>query len=142
MNKNVTTKTVFIQTWGCQMNEFDTELIRAILEKENYTFVDAEDEADIIVLNTCAIRENAHRKVYGRIHDIHNDRRKKLNQPKNHKPPVESNGPLIGIPGCMATSLRQEPFEKRNLRIDFIAGPDSYKRLPELIKQAGETGTK
>ena len=63
-------KKIFLETYGCQMNEYDSELVRAILLKENYTFVPKEDDADIIMLNTCAIRENAHRKVYGRIHKI------------------------------------------------------------------------
>ena len=110
------------------MNEYDTELVRSILTKENFQFVPDEDQADIVMLNTCAIRENAHRKVYGRVHDIHNKREGK---------PV-----MIGILGCMATNLRKELFENRKLKIDFIAGPDSYKRLPELIRQAALTGEK
>ena len=118
----LTQKKVFIETYGCQMNEYDTELIRAILAKENFAFVKREDEADIIMLNTCAIRENAHRKVFGRVHDIH-DRR--------HGKPV-----MIGILGCMATNLRKELFENKKLNIDFIAGPDSYKKLPNLIREA------
>ncbi len=128
-------KKVFIQTWGCQMNEYDTELIRAILAKENFAFVEDELSADVILLNTCAIRENAHRKVYGRIHEI---RHKRI-------PPLAgqvANPVLIGILGCMATNLRQELLENRNLKIDFIAGPDSYKRLAHLIRQATLTGKK
>jgi len=111
------------------MNSYDTELVKTILTKANYSFVPKEDDADIIMLNTCAIRENAHRKVYGRVHAI-NDKRKK-------------NPPMIGILGCMATNLRTDLFENRKLDIDFIAGPDSYKRLPQLIKEAlGETKQK
>jgi len=114
-------KKIYIQTWGCQMNEYDTELVRAILEKANYTFVKSELEADIVMLNTCAIRENAHRKIYGRIHNIHHQR--------------NGNPVMIGILGCMATNLRTDLLENRNLKIDFIAGPDSYKRLPQLIDE-------
>ncbi len=133
---------VFLETYGCQMNEYDSELIRSILTKANYSFVKTESDADIIMLNTCAIRENAHRKVYGRIHDIRNNRRKRFNLPK--KPDGlrghdELNGPgapLIGILGCMATNLRKELFENKTLKIDFIAGPDSYKKLPDLIREA------
>lgn len=117
-----TSKKVFVETYGCQMNEYDTELVKSILTKENYAIVKTENEADIVMLNTCAVRENAHRKVYGRVHDIHHRR--------------EGRPVMIGILGCMATNLRQELFENRKLKIDFIAGPDSYKRLPDLIREA------
>lgn len=115
-------KTIFIETYGCQMNEYDTELVRAILTKADYAFTPDESQADIIMLNTCAIREHAHRKVYGRVHKILHDR---AGQPVK-----------IGILGCMATNLRTELFEDRGLKIDFIAGPDSYKRLPQLISES------
>lgn len=109
------------------MNEYDTELVRAILKKENYSFVTDELTADIIMLNTCAIREHAHRKVYGRIHEIKHKRQ--MAHGKGHTPVK------IGILGCMATNLRTELLENRKLEIDFIAGPDSYKRLPQLIEE-------
>ncbi len=119
---------VFLETYGCQMNEYDSELVRSILRKAQYEFVTDEKAADIVMLNTCAVRENAHRKVYGRVQGIRHAR-KGL--------PV-----TIGILGCMATNLRQEIFEDRSLKIDFIAGPDSYKRLPQLIAEARDEGTK
>ncbi|MBL8014409.1 MAG: tRNA (N6-isopentenyl adenosine(37)-C2)-methylthiotransferase MiaB [Candidatus Omnitrophica bacterium] len=142
-------KRVFLETYGCQMNEYDTELVKSILAKENYSFTKNEHEADIIMLNTCAVRENAHRKVYGRVHEILHRRREEnklqgapvLNAPapQGHRATGElatPRKPIIGILGCMATNLRQELFENRNLKIDFIAGPDSYKRLPDLIREA------
>jgi len=116
------------------MNEYDSELVRTILKKEEYTFVPKEDDADIIMLNTCAIREHAHRKIYGRVHSIHHNRRHKT-QGTRHKP-------LIGILGCMATNLRTDLLEDKHLDIDFIAGPDSYKRLPQLITAAQGEGNK
>ena len=119
---------VFLETYGCQMNEYDSELVRSILKKENYEFVTDELAADIVMLNTCAIREHAHRKVYGRVHHIRHAR---------GKDPV-----MIGILGCMATNLRQDLLEDRSLKIDFIAGPDSYKRLPQLIHEASDEGQK
>lgn len=122
MINNISQRKVFVETYGCQMNEYDTELVKSILTKENYAIVKTENEADIVMLNTCAVRENAHRKVYGRVHDIHHRR--------------EGRPVMIGILGCMATNLRQELFENRKLKIDFIAGPDSYKRLPDLIREA------
>lgn len=118
------------------MNEYDTELVKAILAKENYAFVKNELEADIVMLNTCAIRENAHRKIYGRVHEIRHKRKSSTMQGG------QNADPLIGLLGCMATNLRQELLEDRHLNIDFIAGPDSYKRLPELIHQAAATGEK
>jgi len=120
---------VFLETYGCQMNEYDSELIRSILKKESYEFVPDELKADIVMLNTCAIREHAHRVVYGRVHSIRHQRGKDR--------PV-----MIGILGCMATNLRQDLLEDRSLKIDFIAGPDSYKRLPDLIREAMGEGEK
>jgi tRNA-2-methylthio-N6-dimethylallyladenosine synthase len=118
-----TNNKIFLETYGCSMNEYDSELVKSILKKENYEFVKSEFDADIVMLNTCAIREHAHRKVYGRVHNIRHARGKDK--------PV-----MIGILGCMATNLRQDLLEDRSLKIDFIAGPDSYKRLPALIKEA------
>ncbi len=121
-------KKVFLESYGCQMNEYDSELVRSILAKADYAFVATEDEADIVLLNTCAVREHAHRRIYGRIHEIH------------HK--FNGHSPLIGVLGCMATNLRTELLEDRGLKIDFIAGPDSYKRLPDLIREAAGEGAK
>ncbi|MBI3602219.1 MAG: tRNA (N6-isopentenyl adenosine(37)-C2)-methylthiotransferase MiaB [Candidatus Omnitrophica bacterium] len=129
MINNTLQKKIFIETYGCQMNEYDSELVRSILKKENYEFVTDELKADIVMLNTCAIREHAHRVVYGRVYHIRHLRGK-------------DNPVMIGILGCMATNLRQELLENRNLKIDFIAGPDSYKRLPQLIREAMDTGQK
>src|SRR3989338_9114897 len=161
MIHTVTQKKIFIETFGCQMNEYDSEIIRSILTKANYAFVKDESDADIIMLNTCAIRENAHRKIYGRIHDIRNNRRKRLNLPKRHAGynPDDStlsnvgaptsienrkrrSEPLLGILSCPATDLRTDVLENRSLKIDFIAGPDSYKRLPQLIRESCEEGDK
>ena len=128
INSNLNKK-IFLETYGCQMNEYDSELIRSILKKENYEFVSEELSADIIMLNTCAIREHAHRKVFGRVQSIRHAR--------GNKAPV-----MIGILGCMATNLRQDLLEDRSLKIDFIAGPDSYKRLPQLIREASDEGQK
>jgi tRNA-2-methylthio-N6-dimethylallyladenosine synthase len=113
-------KTIFLQTFGCQMNEYDTELVRAILLEAGYSFVDDDLQADIIMLNTCSVRENAHRKVYGHIHQMRHRRQGK---------PV-----LVGILGCMATGLRKELIEDKHLALDFVVGPDSYKRLPQILK--------
>ncbi|MCB9757881.1 MAG: radical SAM protein [Candidatus Omnitrophica bacterium] len=128
MNTETINKKIFIETYGCQMNEADTEIVRAVLAKDNFEFIQDELSADVVILNTCAIRENAHRKVYGRVHDIRHRR--------NGKPVT------IGILGCMATNLRQELLDDESLNVDFIAGPDSYKRLGDLIRQSGLNGEK
>ncbi len=119
-------KRVFIETYGCQMNEYDTELVRSILQKNGYVLVEREEDADVVLLNTCSVRENANRKVYGRVYEIRHKR-------------VKGKNPVIGILGCMATNLRTTLLEDKGLNIDLIAGPDSYKRLPQLIEEAART---
>ena len=111
---------VLLVTYGCQMNESDSEIVRAILTAAGYEFVAEELKADIVMLNTCSVRENAHRKVYGNIHEIRHRR--------------EGRPVLIGILGCMATGLRKELLENKSLALDFVVGPDSYKRLPEILQ--------
>ena len=113
-------KRIFLQTFGCQMNEYDSELVRAILSEAGYVFTQEEAEADVIMLNTCSVRENAHRKVYGHIHDIRHRCKERV--------------PFIGILGCMATGLRKELAEHKGLGLDFVVGPDSYKRLPQILQ--------
>ncbi len=121
-------KKVFIETYGCQMNVYDTELVKAILDKHDFEFTDNEAEAEVVLLNTCSVRENANRKVYNRIHQIKTRR--------------NGDRVLIGILGCMATNFRQQLLKDPRLPIDFIAGPDSYKRLPGLIEEVAQTGKK
>lgn len=115
-------KKIFLKTYGCQMNEYDSELIRSILQKGGFTFAKDEIEADIILLNTCSVREKANRVVFGLIHKIRHDR--------GDKPAI------YGILGCMATNLKEELINDPHLRIDLIVGPDSYKKLPKLIAKA------
>jgi tRNA-2-methylthio-N6-dimethylallyladenosine synthase len=119
-------KKVYIETYGCQMNEYDTELVRAVLQESDYQVVEQEQDADIVMLNTCSVRDNANRKVYNRIHTLRHSR---------NGDPV-----LIGVLGCMATNFRKDLLENRNLKLDFVVGPDSYKRLPKLLKTVQEKG--
>jgi len=116
---------VFLVTYGCQMNEYDSELITSILEGEGFKFVHSELDADVILLNTCSVRENAIRKVRGHIHEMRHAR--------GHKPAI------YGILGCIATNLKEKLLEDKNLDIDLIAGPDNYKQLPELIREVSRT---
>jgi len=119
------TKKIFLKTWGCQMNEYDTELIRSILRESGYVFADSELEADVILLNTCSVREKANRTVFGLVHKIRHDR--------------QGRPAIYGILGCMATDLKEELLNDTHLDIDLIAGPDSYRQLPELIRMADES---
>ena len=112
---------VFIETFGCQMNEYDTELVRSILKDNGYRFTDSPDTADVVLLNTCAIRENAHNKVYGHLGAL--------------KSLKEERGLVIGVLGCMAQNLKKDLLEGGSL-IDVLAGPDSYRSLPELLDKA------
>lgn len=119
-------ETVFIETYGCQMNVYDSELIATILKTNNYKIVKEEQLAQIVMLNTCSVRDNANRKIYNRVHEI-------KNRDKNT---------LVGVLGCMATNFKQELLDNPKLKIDFIAGPDSYKQLPHLIDDLRQTGEK
>src|SRR3989441_3761549 len=91
---------VFIETFGCQMNEYDTELVRSLLKARGYGFTDSADTADVVLLNTCAIRENAHSKVYGHLGLL--------------KPLKEERGLVIGVLGCMAQNLKKDLLAGRS----------------------------
>lgn len=112
---------VHIETFGCQMNEYDSELVRTLLKREGYVFTEDRECADVILMNTCAIRENAHTKVYTHLSDL-----KAL---KKTRPLV------VGVLGCMAQNLKEELTDKEPL-VDVLAGPDAYRQLPMLIDNA------
>ncbi len=109
---------LYIETYGCQMNVADTEVIFSILRKEGYERTEDMAEADVILANTCSVRDNAEQRIHGRIEQF---RREK-----------ERRGAIIGIVGCMAERLKEELLEKR--KVDIVVGPDAYRRLPELLK--------
>ncbi|MEE9554341.1 MAG: tRNA (N6-isopentenyl adenosine(37)-C2)-methylthiotransferase MiaB [candidate division Zixibacteria bacterium] len=115
----------YLETYGCQMNEYDSELVRSILQKENFIEVDKPDSADVVLLNTCSVRENAHNKVFGRL--------QRLQKMKDKRPVV------IGVLGCMAQNLKLDLLES-SVHVDIMAGPDSYRRLPTLIRDARNGG--
>jgi len=118
---------MYIETYGCQMNVADSEVVAAILQQQRYQVVKELSLADVILINTCSIRENAENKI-----------RNRLNQIKKYK---KGNKRLvIGIIGCMAERLKEKIFEEANI-VDLIAGPDSYRDLPRLIKIA-QSGNK
>ncbi|MEW6543302.1 MAG: tRNA (N6-isopentenyl adenosine(37)-C2)-methylthiotransferase MiaB [Nitrospirota bacterium] len=114
---------VYIETFGCQMNEYDTELVRSLLKADGFAFTEDRERADVVLMNTCAIRENAHNRVYGHLADL--------------KAVKRQRALVVGVLGCMAQNLKQDLFEAESV-VDLLAGPDSYRRLPSLIKRAIE----
>lgn len=126
--KSIKRRTIHLETYGCQMNEYDSELLTTILTQHGYEFVSDENLADIFLLNTCSVREHANEKIYIRVYDLQ----------KKHK----RRKVLIGILGCMAENLQVKLLEDKRFKIDFVAGPDSYKRLPELLQTLELAGKK
>ncbi len=114
---------VHIETFGCQMNESDSELVRSLLKREGFAFTEDRERADVVLVNTCAIRENAHNKIYAHLSEL-----KGL---KKQRPLV------VGVLGCMAQNLKSELAEKEPL-VDVLAGPDTYRQLPRLLSNALE----
>ena len=108
---------VYIETYGCQMNVNDSEVILSILQDAGYALTDDIEMADVILANTCSIRDNAEQRIWGRIDQFKIQKRKR-------------KGVVIGIVGCMAERLKDELLKA----VDIVAGPDSYRTLPDLLK--------
>jgi len=125
-NKPANDKKVYIETYGCQMNVSDSEIVLSVLSDFGYNETSEVNDSDVILINTCAIRDNAEQRVYKRLDDL-----KKL---KKTNPNL-----VIGILGCMAERLRADLLEKRKA-VDLIVGPDEYRKVPHLIENAMETG--
>jgi tRNA-2-methylthio-N6-dimethylallyladenosine synthase len=124
---NAGKKKLFLESYGCQMNFADSEIVASILGKSGFSTTDKFEEADVIFVNTCAIRENAESRVRQRLQDY-----KKV---KKHNPNA-----VIGVLGCMAERLKAKFLEEEKI-VDIVVGPDSYRDLPNLIDQA-EDGRK
>ena len=118
-------KKLYIETYGCQMNVADSEVVASVMKMAGYDTVEAADEADAVFLNTCSVRDNAEQKIYHRVEEL-NSMRKKRNI-------------IIGVLGCMAERVKEELID--NHGVDLVAGPDAYLSLPDLTAQA-ETGHK
>ena len=119
-------KKLFIETYGCQMNVADSEVVASVMQMAGYESCDAIKEADAVFLNTCSVRDNAEQKIYNRLDTLDAERR------KGHKM-------IIGVLGCMAERVKEDLLQ--NHHADLVAGPDSYLSLPDLVAQA-ETGHK
>ncbi|MFM6935866.1 MAG: tRNA (N6-isopentenyl adenosine(37)-C2)-methylthiotransferase MiaB [Flavobacteriales bacterium] len=120
-------KKLYLESYGCQMNFSDSEVVASILAQDGYETTRNMDEADVILLNTCSIRENAEQRVRNRLTEF---KIKKENNPEL----------VVGVLGCMAERLKKNLLEEEKL-VDLVAGPDAYRDLPNLIEEVG-TGQK
>jgi len=117
---------LFIETYGCQMNAGDTEIVVSVMQSEGYIYTDNIHEADIILINTCSIRDNAEQRIWGRLAEM-----------KRHRKAKPSL--IIGIIGCMAERLKEKLIEGA-YGVDIVAGPDTYRDLPRLVREAEAGG--
>ena len=124
-------KKLYIETYGCQMNVADSEVVASVMQMAGYETTETLDEADAVFLNTCSIRDNAGQKIYHRLDAL--DAIKRQRQKANSQQ-LTANGLIIGVLGCMAERVKDDLLE--NHHCDLVAGPDSYMSLPDLIAQA------
>ena len=117
------TKKLFIETYGCQMNVADSEVVAAILGMDDYELTDHLNEADAILMNTCSVRDNAEQRVISRLKQFGSLKKKK-------------EGLVVGIIGCMAERMKEDLIE--NYGVDLVAGPDAYLDLPHLMQSAAQ----
>jgi tRNA-2-methylthio-N6-dimethylallyladenosine synthase len=116
-------KKLYIETYGCQMNVADSEVVAAILGDAGYTVTERVDDAELVLINTCSIRENAEQRVWNRLDAISSIKKK--------KPEL-----IVGVIGCMAERLKEKMLETDKL-VDIVVGPDAYRELPALVSEAG-----
>ena len=121
-------KQVYVETYGCQMNVADSEVVMSIMTDGGYAITGEAAEADVILVNTCSVRDNAEQKVHQRISTLKNYKRQRP-------------GVVIGVLGCMAERLREELIDRGNV-VDLVVGPDEYRKLPRMVEGAfdGERG--
>ena len=119
-------KKLFVETYGCQMNVGDTEIVISILQQEGYRYTERIEEADVILINTCSVRDNAEQRIWGRLADLRRFRKA--------KPSLR-----VGIIGCMAERLKERLTEGRDA-VEIVAGPDAYRDLPRLLREAESGG--
>lgn len=129
-------KKLYIETYGCQMNVADSEVVASVMKMAGYDVCDTAEEADAIFLNTCSVRDNAEQKIFHRLEALNNLKTKKA---KSTKDTPSANPLIIGVLGCMAERVKEDLLE--NHHCDLVAGPDAYLTLPDLVAQA-ETGHK
>ena len=118
-------KKLFIETYGCQMNVADSEVIASVMQMAGYSVAETLEEADAVFMNTCSIRDNAEQKILNRLEFFHSLKKKK-------------KALIVGVLGCMAERVKDDLIT--NHHVDLVVGPDAYLTLPELIAavEAGE----
>ena len=117
---------LYIETYGCQMNVGDSEIVVSIMQQEGYRYTESLEEADIVLINTCSIRDNAEQRIWGRLSEMRHMRKR--------KPSL-----IVGIIGCMAERLKEE-LTKGGTGVDIVAGPDAYRDLPRLVREVDNGG--
>ena len=120
-NKKENTKKLFIESYGCQMNMNDSEIVASILDKEGYNTTQILEEADLVLVNTCSIREKAETTVRRRL--------QKYNAVKKINPKMK-----VGVLGCMAERLKEKFLEEEKI-VDLVVGPDAIQDLPNLLQE-------
>lgn len=118
------TRNLYIETYGCAMNLADSEVMASIMQAEGFKTTDDPLKADVVFLNTCAIRDNAEAKIWGRLKEMKGNKRK-------------NPGMIVGVMGCMAERLKTKLLEQEQL-VDIVVGPDAYRDIPKLIQQVEE----
>jgi len=118
------TKKLYIETYGCQMNVSDSEVVASIMEKEGYTLTENQNEADLIFVNTCSIRDHAEKRVRNRMQEFKHLKSKNANL-------------KVGVLGCMAERLKTTLLEEEKF-VDMVVGPDAYRDLPNLVKETDD----
>ena len=123
-------KKLYIETYGCQMNVADSEVVASIMQMGGYETTDSIDDADAVFLNTCSVRDNAEQKILHRLEALNALRRQRQTANNTNKP----TGLIIGVLGCMAERVKEDLLE--HYHADLVAGPDAYLSLPDLTAQA------
>ena len=119
-------KKAYIKTYGCQMNEYDSEVMAGLLTKDHYQLTSKPEEADLIILNTCYVREKVKQKVYSKLGEI-----KKLKEKNPHL--------ILGVCGCVAQRRPEEVLQQAPY-VDFILGTFNFYRLPLVVRRVRESG--
>ena len=119
---------LYIETYGCQMNVGDSEIVVSIMQQEGYRYTESLEEADIVLINTCSIRDNAEQRIWGRLSEMRRMRKQR-------------GSLIVGVIGCMAERLKED-LTKGGTGVDIVAGPDAYRDLPRLVREVdnGATG--
>lgn len=126
-------RSFYIETYGCQMNSADSEIVRAIFLKDGYTPARTPEGADVLMLNTCAIRDNAEAKIWNRLESLRQVRAKHLRL--QHKK-IQT----VGVLGCMAERLKTKLLESDKM-VDLVVGPDAYRDIPNMLRLVLDSGT-